>query len=83
MSVGQPLLGKTETEKLAAEGVMAREIVKQITVDLQVTQRQLLLIIQGLSLSLDDLKLAQRLASVIHGADGLSLADRAEGGHGG
>jgi len=83
MGAGPSMLGKTGAEKLAEESTLAREIVKQITVDLQVTQRQILLIIHGLALNLDDVGAAQKVAGVVREIEGLFLVDRTEEGHGG
>lgn len=74
--------GQTSAERMAEESAQAHEIVREITADLQVSQRQILLIIHGLALTLEDGELMQQIASIARGSNSMFLIDQAGGADG-
>lgn len=73
--------GKTGVERDAEESEIARKIVREIVSDLQVSQRQLLLIIHGLAMNLERTEEMLKLTSAVRSLRGdLFLIDRAADG---
>lgn len=71
--------GQTDTEVLAEEKIVCRQIVKEIW-NFGVNQRQALFIIYLMAMELDDVDKMQTLTSIIRdlGSQDLFLVDRAE-----
>ena len=73
--------GKTTTERLAEESKQAHEIVRELTAELQVSQRQILLIINGLALNLEDCDAMRHITDAVKNVGGkLFLIDHADVG---
>lgn len=73
--------GKTGAEKDAEESAIAREIVREITSSVQVSQRQLLLIIHGLAMNLEKTEEMLQVTGAVRSLRGdLFLIDRAGDG---
>jgi adenylosuccinate lyase len=73
--------GKTSAERDAEESAIAREIVREITSTVQVSQRQLLLIIHGLAMNLEKTEELLQITGVVRSLRGdLFLIDRSGDG---
>ncbi len=73
------LFGQLDSEKLAEEKLICRQIVNEIG-NFGITERQRLAIIHMLSLELEDVEAMQAISALVRelGSDSLFIVDRAE-----